>query len=253
MSLKNKNITQLELEQILLGEIDKNDFSHILDLNSRLNQLKESNEQVLGKYTPEIMEKRILKKLESQNLLSKFMELLNNKMFLGTMATCCLLVLIIPTFIIKPKPNFRLKGEESTISIYKKTSDNSTRLSNLAQVKEGDILQVSYISRTHTHGVIFSIDGRGSITLHYPNSKDAPNKLENNKEVALNESFELDDSPDYEVFFFVTSTESFNINSILKAGKKLVQNPKGTLEKGKLPLGDSFSQYSIILKKETKE
>lgn len=256
MSHKKRKLTDLDLERISLNEINKEEFSEHFEIEEQIEKLKESNEAILTKYTPEIMKRRILNKADQEGLFSRLLEIVNNKFVLASMATCCLLIFVLPS--LTKSPNFRLKGSDATLSIYKKINDSSKRLSNLDLVKEGDVLQVSYLSRIHSYGLIFSIDGNGSTTLHFPSSNKSSNKLVINKEIILNNSFELDSSPDFEMFFFVSSKNSFDIKNVIEKAKEAFKTPVKTLKNGILPLDSSLTQHSIMLKKlnqkvETKE
>ena len=88
-------------------------------------------------------------------------------------------------------------------------------MNDLDNVQEGDTIQISYLSGKGNYGSIFSVDGSGVITFHYPLHKESVKKLKNQKEVFLDHSYQLDDAPEYEVFFFVTSTDYFKVEEIL--------------------------------------
>jgi hypothetical protein len=74
--------------------------------------------------------------------------------------------------------------------------------------------------------VILSVDGRGVVTLHYPESEDKDPILDQYKKTFLSTSYELDDAPDFERFFFITSKSEIDVQAILNSAKVLAKHPK---------------------------
>jgi hypothetical protein len=72
--------------------------------------------------------------------------------------------------------------------------------------------------------------------------------LEQGPRTLLSSSYELDDAPDFERFFFITSKSGIDVQTILKSAKELAKNPK-TAETAELDLPNSISQYSLLIKK----
>jgi hypothetical protein len=104
-------------------------------------------------------------------------------------------------------------------------------LANDATVREGSTVQLAYSTGgTDEYGVIFSIDGRGAVTLHYPYTTDQGNKLSSGTAL-LEEAYTLDDAPDFEAFFFVSSKSPLDTGEVLKTAKNLSQDPKTAPEK----------------------
>lgn len=137
----------------------------------------------------------------------------------------------------------REKGLRSHLLIFRKGDKKNERLKNLSYIKEGDIIQLCYLS-SKKYGVIFSVDGNGVITLHFPKTKGSSTLLTTNKNVALNFSYKLDDAPYFEKFFFITSNSVFDINAVLASAKK-IENIKDN----EMKLTNNLEQYSIVLLK----
>ena len=79
----------------------------------------------------------------------------------------------------------------------------------------GDIIQITYNAGSDAYGVIFSVDGNGNITRHFPeNSWNAAQMLRSNDEIPLDFSYELDNAPDFECFILVTSKNEFSLEDI---------------------------------------
>jgi len=88
-------------------------------------------------------------------------------------------------------------------------------------------------------GIIASIDARGRVTLHLPESPGPAVALDRDGERALPHAYELDDSPGFERFFFVTSDAPFatpEIAESLKSGG---------------PLPARLASFGLVLTKET--
>jgi hypothetical protein len=69
---------------------------------------------------------------------------------------------------------------------------------------EGDLVQLVYDSNGARHGVIWSVDSRGVVSLHHPLSASGDTALQRDQ-TPLSFSWELDDAPGAERFYFVTS------------------------------------------------
>jgi hypothetical protein len=88
-------------------------------------------------------------------------------------------------------------------------------LKNGDKAYENDVIQITYLSAGNEYGFIFSFDGNGNITRHFPEDSWQAQKLSTVKqEVPLDFSYKLDDAPDYECFVFVSSKEKFELNNL---------------------------------------
>jgi hypothetical protein len=143
----------------------------------------------------------------------------------------------------------RIKGTDTRIFIYRKKQGGAEMLADNSRVSEKDLLQIAYFSAGDPYGVILSIDGRGTVTLHYPASLAADTRIDNNRKKLLSSAYELDDSPGFERFIFVTSRKPIDVRAAYRAAETLARNPRAA-EKEKLPLDFECSQNSILLRKE---
>jgi len=132
-----------------------------------------------------------------------------------------------------------VKGLKPSLRIYRKTTSGSENLPAQSAVRRGDTLQIRYVAAGKKFGVIASIDARGQITFHLPETPGQAIALERDGERALPHAYELDDSPGFERFVFVTAEAPFDSNDILP------------LLKNGSPLPARFSWYELALKKET--
>lgn len=87
---------------------------------------------------------------------------------------------------------------------------------------EGDTIQLAYTAPAGKHyGVIYSIDGRYVVTLHYPYQANQSSLLMSGKRTVLDEAYTLDDAPDYEVFVMLVSATPLDVAAILREAKKI--------------------------------
>lgn len=114
----------------------------------------------------------------------------------------------------------RFKGMESRIEVWKKTEKGIVQMENLGNAYEGDEIQLRYSVPQKCFGLLFSMDGNGTITLHMGNENMAI-ALEPGKMVTLPFAYKLDNAPKFEKFFLLTSQNEFeldmsNIDAVLK-------------------------------------
>ena len=125
----------------------------------------------------------------------------------------------------------------------------SERLETGDQADEGDLLQLSYLAAGRSHGVILSIDGRGAVTLHWPDRRGGATALVPSGEVRLDHAYELDDAPGFERFFLVTGADALDVNAILDAAEDLAADADRARD-GALALAEGLEQRSVLLLKE---
>lgn len=115
-----------------------------------------------------------------------------------------------------------IKGSPQLL-IHKQTTNGATPLKTGDTAAAGDVLQIKFNTSTAQSLVICSIDGRGTVTLHYPIRKDASTAVLAKGAQTLPFGYELDDAPNFERFFMVWSETRTNVKTaeILTAVKAL--------------------------------
>lgn len=146
------------------------------------------------------------------------------------------------------KPYYGIKGFKTEIIVHRKSDSAIETLANGAVAHQNDLIQLAYKLQKKSYGVIISIDGRGSVTVHHPLGKAYAKQLTAGRKVNLPTAFELDDAPHFERFFLVTSTKKFSIQYVLNAAKRLAENPQN-VKKRNLPLASSLKQVSVMIVK----
>jgi hypothetical protein len=146
------------------------------------------------------------------------------------MVAACATGLVVLLAVHKPKDATKLmlgedqpesigiKGDlKPALRIYRKTSSGSELLRAQANVRRGDTLQIRYVAAGKRFGAIASIDARGLVTFHLPEMEGPAVVLDRDGERALPHAYELDDSPGFERFVFVTSDAPFTTTEVIQA------------------------------------
>ncbi|MCQ2063950.1 MAG: hypothetical protein MJY99_11515 [Fibrobacter sp.] len=106
----------------------------------------------------------------------------------------------------------RIKGMDSRMEIWKKTEKGIVQLENLSDAREGDEIQLRYSVPQKCFGILFSMDGNGTLTMHMGNENKAI-ALEPGKMVTLPFAYKLDNAPKFEKFFLLTSQNEFELDA----------------------------------------
>jgi hypothetical protein len=106
----------------------------------------------------------------------------------------------------------RIKGLGVRIEVWKKTADSAVQMSNLDEAHEGDEIQLRYSVPEKCFGMLFSIDGNGTVTMHMADENRAV-ELAPGKMTTLPFAYKLDNAPKFETFYLLTSDEEFSIDA----------------------------------------
>ena len=106
----------------------------------------------------------------------------------------------------------RIKGMDIRIEAWKKMGDSAVQLNNLADAREGDEIQLRYSVPEKCFGLLFSMDGNGTLTIHMGDGGKAI-ALEPGKMTTLPFAYKLDNAPKFEKFFLLTSRSEFTIDA----------------------------------------
>jgi hypothetical protein len=112
----------------------------------------------------------------------------------------------------------RVKGLHPYLTVYRKAGNGFERLRDSSVAVPGDRIQVGYVAAGERFGMIFSRDGSGVLTVHYPAGEgagDSATKIETAGEHLLPESFELDNAPQYERFYFLASDRPIPVSVVI--------------------------------------
>lgn len=268
--MTNRQIKAWILERYLLGELPPSRMEEITllakenpDIKKEIDQIKQAGAEILKKHPPETMLPEILRRYKENSRQARLREkagpIIRKRLLYATPVLAFALLLLFIVFVkdgTTPN-NTRIKGEESLdftktqIIIYKKTNNKIELLNKREQAKAGDLLQLAYVPAGKRYGVIFSIDGKGVVTLHYPQNRSDSSILKQEKKNLLLSAYELDNAPDFERFFFITAMTEIAVQSMINKAEALALSPSSAKARN-LELPESYNQFSILLTKEKK-
>ena len=231
------------LEEIKNSEVDAKNFYAIYgkeNIESALNELKKSDEEILNTYSVESMKAAVAGKLVANKLSGSgtakgtILTFPASRFISYAAAAVLLAAIIIPAGLKSSKigagttPTERVKGNapaaksaDPQIKLYRQKGREIQALNDGDFAHSGDVIQITYNAGADEYGVIFSVDGNGNITRHFPeNSWQAAHLEQSTDETPLDFSYELDNAPDFECFIMVTSKKEFSLDGIENSIKK---------------------------------
>jgi hypothetical protein len=245
-----RNIPDLVLERYRLDELPETSARAVAQmvaadpaLQARLDALARSDADIRAQYSPLIS-------IHDRRAPSR--RLVVRALTAATLGATALLVFAaLPRTPSQPTVTERIKGGRPSLALYRRTPSGSERLADGDVARTGDLLRVGYASAGRAYGVIFSIDGRGTVTLHLPPAGDESASLEKilvpGKPILLDRAYELDDAPRIERFYFVTGARPFAVAPVLAAARAAAAAPE------KLPLPAGLEQVTFAIQKEARK
>lgn len=217
-------IPQLLLEEILLGEKNEKDYYDKYgkeEVCQALRELKKSNEEILSAYPVDKMQDEVMEKAIAEKNSVKVTKKPVQSVWKFSAVAALLLVFVSPVLMRNfaaddASPSVRVKGNaHHQIRLYRQEGGEANLLKNGDSAKENDLIQITYTPGAYNYGLIFSVDGNGNLTRHFPeNSWESAKLQKTGEEVPLSFSYALDDAPDYECFIFVASKNPFDLKAI---------------------------------------
>jgi len=263
MTHSTQPISNWMLEQYAVGELSASEMKSISerlktdsDLSARLVAIKQSNQTILSDY-PVRNEAAHIKQRVSTERSKSF----SIRSLVPAGSLVGVLIVVVALITLQYSGAFNLPGDEDGsqeliltkgltphLNIYRKAGTDKEKLEKNQLVSPGDVLQVGYIAANKQYGLIFSIDGSGAVTQHFPSKGKKATKLEPKGEVLLSFAYELDNAPNFERFFFVVSNSPFEVAPILSRAKRLAIHPSEAKTES-LQLKSGLTLFSILLKK----
>lgn len=264
-----KKIHDITLERYLLRELPADRMEQIGEmlngdpsLRRRLDGLTASNGKILRRYAPESIVPRIRERASLQERTAgrapakrrPWKRILVPSLAAAAAVSFAILFSLFRTgydTILDPYLNdvTRIKGAGTKIYVYRKKNNSAELLADNRRVREKDLLQIAYYSAEDTYGIILSLDGRGTVTLHYPAPPSTNTRIEKNRKILLPSSYELDDAPGFERFILITSRAPIDVRAAYRAAEKLAGKP-GSPKKAELTIDTPCRQTSMVLLKE---
>jgi hypothetical protein len=241
-----KHVSTLLLERYLAGDIEPSEKEAVetamaadIKTAEAVTELRRSDEELRRRYPAGIFAARIVER--AQRKCAGRRAMIAGGTIMAAAGMAALFVFLILPLTHRPLsaaalPD-RMKGNtelplSTELRAYLKT-DPAVLLGDRVPLGEGNTIQLAYTVENRTagrYGVIFSIDGRGSVTLHYPYAPAQSTLLTTGKPVPLDEAYTLDDAPEYEKFFFVVADTSLNAETVLRTAESLSRETGTDLE-----------------------
>lgn len=261
-------VPDISLERYLLSELPERETAEMnqrLDedeeLRARLEALRRSSREISKRYPAQEMGRQIETRLDEGKKARSGREPREPRekrwVLAGVLATAAVLILLtLPVSLLldrggeRTSPAERVKGLEPRIVLFRKTASGSERLEDGASAKPGDLIRIAYQALDQSYGVILSVDGRGTITRHFPEQGERAIRLKKDGLTLLPSSYELDDAPSWERFYFVTADAPFDLAPVIRAAHDVaLDRPVGGPESLALP--ENLRQFVISLEKGT--
>jgi hypothetical protein len=268
-------VPDLILEQYRLRELpaaDAQRVEHLLStdeaLRRRFEALEQSDEEIARQYPAGWLAPRIRARLPPSPRLRRTTATgtaIGWRLPLVLAAAAVVVMLIVPRSAIVPEPGARpavedsadrIKGLKPALTVYRRTAAGSETLADGSVARAGDLLRLGYSSARRPYGIILSIDGRGLVTQHLPPAGDQAAPLVRDGITLLESSYELDEAPGVERFYFVTGDTPFSVAPIMEAARRasVPKLPAGGPRPAPLtlPIARELSQSTFSIQKEVK-
>lgn len=274
MSKEKLQISQLLIERYSCNEVtpaEKERIERALASDEKLREslqlLQNSTNEVQKQWPVDLMVREIKLRAHSQdvtermNRAGKSKSLYAKKGILMAAGSSIMALLLVSAGILYTNLFLndsklvgeitRIKGQRPYLTVYRETAGGYEMLPDKAVLYEGDRIQLGYVSAGKKYGFIFSVDGSGNISTHFPDEDSTTMKdtLQSGREHLLSFSFELDEAPGFERFFFITSDDTINCEKILDHCR--IQYKRGTFneEYRELPVNNSCEQMTMFFLK----
>jgi hypothetical protein len=248
-----------QLERFLLDELPPDEAEAVWrareadeQVSVRLRAIERSDAEILARHPPEVMAARIRARLGRAN---------HDRATGGSrrtvLAAAASVAAVASVVVVRPfwpashdPAATRVKGLRSQLLLFRKAPATGVeRLVPGSVAHDRDLLQVAYQVTDRSHGVIVSVDGRGTLTRHLPVTGTEAAPLQTGATVPLPAAYELDDAPRFERFYLVTADAPFPVATVEDAVRR--QHRHGAPGDGHLDLPVTMDQFTFVLRKES--
>ncbi len=239
------------LELFALGELPAEEARALeermrqdADLAERLEALRASDRDILARHPPAAVAREVHRRLEAERPGRwRLAMAVTGPVLAGALA---LALLVRPAGVDQGEGGERIKGARPQLIALMLRGGQAEQLADGALVAPGDAIQLAYSAAGLRHGVIVSIDGRGGVTLHWPEDPRQPARLQPGGRVVLPHAFQLDDAPGFERFILVTAAEPIDVARVLEAARAAARSGPAAKD---LDLPSTWFQSRIELRK----
>ena len=235
-------ISDLKLEQWLLGELSTEEAARIQSevekdeqLRSRIDAINLQSQELLAQHPPQQFAAELKRKMHLLNTQEAYREKqprispMKWRILAGVLAVGVALFVVLPSFSGDPEKGqnrrpapYRSKGETIHLMAHLVVENQQQQLFDQGLVRAGDRIQLSIKKAKGLSFFVFSIDGHGVISTHYP--REQASKIEESDFFSLPASYRLDNAPNFENFYLVSAQEILDKEDILKKIKEAQKN-----------------------------
>jgi hypothetical protein len=226
---RRRTVPQWLLERLAAGELPRERARKVWGAllasgqGRRLADLQRSNRELLAAYPPGVVACEVARRIqdrfasveESPGSAGRAHFRWLTIPALATVAVATLLVLAPRPEVTREKG--RIAPERPALAVYRKTDWPGRPLGAGTRVRAGDVVQVEYTSAGRRYGVVASVDALGQVTLHLPEQPGSAAALEPGGAHPAPSALELDASPGFERFVFVTADAPFPTSLVVEA------------------------------------
>jgi hypothetical protein len=231
-----------KLERLAAGELPPEEAAGLRERlePGRLEEIARSNEAILEAHPPRRVAAAIRERASRGQRSRAFA-------WAGALAaTSAAVILVAQLGHRSDAPDWRPKGAPHLV-VYRHSPAGDEELQADAPARAGDLIQLRYVSAGHRYGAVLSVDGRGAVTLHFPEDAHQSSALPG-AESPLPHAYQLDDAPAFERFFFITADREIPLDRLLSAAHSLAASPEKAA-RGRLPVDADMSESSLLLRK----
>jgi hypothetical protein len=263
-SQRPAEVSDLLVEQLLLGELSREDEQVLRaqlapeELERRLEALRGADAAFRAEHDHDQMVSAIAARARIAKVRSEVSKPHPVRYLVPSLAVLALMV-----WFARPQPGGEEgrppelppeiiieKGIAPHMVLYRRHGEQVEMLTDGARAGAGDMLQLGYVAAQARYGAIVSVDGSGTVTLHFPDAETASTKLTvEGGEQLLGHSYELDAAPAFERFFFVTAAQPLDVKKVMEAAHSLARSPERA-RRDKLSLSPALEQTALTLVKE---
>lgn len=227
--MNNRNIPDLMLEQYLLNELNEPDRVMIeeqlrqnVQLQDRIKSIRQSDKLFAIEHSNDCFTKKLKSEKPFRFDFTTFLKPV-------IVPVLCSIILIPVVFVLFFKSQSvgiseRTKGKIISLIAYRKTDLGHEQLQNGAVVRQADLIQLEYlVSDSLLFGMIISIDGACNSSILFGTEEGKSVGL-SSRHKKLPFAYELDNAPDFEKFFLITSTKPFYLNDCITLCKNMDKN-----------------------------
>lgn len=266
---EDAGIPDVVLERYRLGELPAEQAAQVEQrlqadeaLRRRLDELTLSDQEIRRRYPPEWLADRISERLRAEHGPSARPWLAWPLPAALAAAVVVLLVLAPRTFgplptggavtpSATPASPDRIKGLKPSLVLFRRTSERGETLAESAVARPGDQIRIGYRAAGYAYGAIVSVDGRGAVSVHLAKDRTRAAPLRSGDTVLLDQTFELDDAPLFERFYFVVAAQPFPVAPVAEAARRAALERRPGAPPA-LALPSQYQQFVIALVKEVR-